>query len=231
MALFIVRHQHAPEHCPAQDPDMGAMLLNHLSRPNVRQYGVQIQGEAVVQGEHTLYFIVEASDERQLRGFMQPFEQAGSLDIYPASTCARVVASGGCGEVLPVSAGRLAVDPAEACQNALDAELVVHRAHPLNCETSIPALLGGVVMPNAHFYVRNHFQIPNLDPAAHRLSVGGLVDRPLSLSLADLRSMKSQTLVVTLECAGNGRSLFEPAINGERWDLGALLNAESKTPS
>lgn len=40
---------------PAQDPYMGAMLLNHLSRPNVRRHGVEIQGEAVVQGEHTLY--------------------------------------------------------------------------------------------------------------------------------------------------------------------------------
>jgi hypothetical protein len=38
------------------------------------------------------------------------------------------------------------------------ADLVVHRRHPLNCETSIPALIGGVVMPNARFYVRNHFQ-------------------------------------------------------------------------
>ena len=194
MALFIVRHQHAPERCPAQDPDTGAMLLNHLSRPNVRQYGVQIQGEAVVYGEHTLYLIVEASDEHQLRRFMQPFAQAGSLDIFPASTCARVVASGGCGADLAVSDAVTAVDPEEACQDALDAELVVHRAHPLNCETSIPALLGGVVMPNAHFYVRNHFQIPDLDPHVFRLSVGGLVDRPLSLSLAELRNMKSQTL-------------------------------------
>ena len=226
MALFIVRHQHAPEHCPAQDPDMGAMLLNHLSRPNVRQYGVQIQGEAVVQGEHTLYLIMEAGNEGQLREFMQPFDQAGSLDIYPASTCARVVASGGCAEDLPASHAVPAVDPEQACQDALDAELVVHRAHPLNCETSIPALLGGVVMPNAHFYVRNHFQIPNLGLDAHHLSVGGLVDRPLSLTLADLRSMRSETLVVTLECAGNGRSLFEPAIEGERWELGAVSTAE-----
>ncbi len=226
MSLFIVRHQHAREQCPAGDPDMGAMLLNHLSRPNVRQYGVKIHGEAVVQGEHTLYLIVEAEDEHRLRGFMQPFEQAGSLDIYPASTCARVVASGGCGAELPVSNDVPAVDPEEACQDALDAELVVHRAHPLNCETPVPALLGGVVMPNAHFYVRNHFQIPNLDADALRLSVGGLVDRPLSLSLNDIRGMKSQTLFVTLECAGNGRSLFDPAIEGEHWNLGAVSTAE-----
>ena len=103
MALFVVRHQHAAEGCPAQDPFMGATLLNHLSRPNVRQHGVRIQGEAVVQGEHTVYFIVEAADEVGLRAFMQPFQMAGSLDIYPASTCARVVASGGCAAPMPVS--------------------------------------------------------------------------------------------------------------------------------
>ncbi len=52
---------------------MGAMLLNHLSRPSVRQHGLEIKGEAVVHGEHTMYFIVEAGDEERLREFMQPF--------------------------------------------------------------------------------------------------------------------------------------------------------------
>ena len=226
MALFVVRHQHSAERCPAQDPYSGAMLLNHLSRPNVRRHGVQIQGEAVVHGEHTLYMIVEADDESGVREFMQPFEMAGSLDIYPASTCARVVASGGCGAELPVNDSVPALDPEGACQQAIDAGLVVHRAHPLNCETSIPALIGGVVMPNARFYVRNHFQIPTLDPAAFRLNVGGLVDRPMSLSVADLRQMPSRTLVVTLECAGNGRTGFNPAVDGEKWDLGAVSTAE-----
>ena len=117
--------------------------------------------------------IVEADDESGVREFMQPFQMAGSLDIYPASTCARVVASGGCGAALPVSDSVPALDPEGACQQAIDAGLVVHRAHPLNCETSIPALIGGVVMPNARFYVRNHFQIPTLDPATFRLTVGG----------------------------------------------------------
>lgn len=226
MALFVVRHQHAPDHCPALDPYAGAWLLNHLSRPNVRQHGIEIQGEAVVKGEHTLYFIVEAGDEDRLREFLQPFQMAGSLDIYPASTCTRVVAAGGCAAVLPPPDAVPAVDPEEACQEAIDAGLVVHRAYPLNCETSIPALVGGVVMPSAHFYVRNHFQIPELDPSAFRLSVGGLVERPLSLSVRDLRQMPSKALVVTLECAGNGRTLFEPSIEGEKWNLGAVSTAE-----
>lgn len=226
MALFVVRHHHAPERCPAQDPYLGAMLLNHLSRPNVRRHGVEIQGEAVVQGEHTLYFIVQARDEDQLRAFMEPFQSAGGLDIYPASTCARVVASGGCGAAMPVSEAVPALDPEEACQQAIDAGLVVHRAHPLNCETSLPALVGGVVMPNARFYVRNHFQIPALDAGTYRLAVQGSVERPLSLSVRDLQNMPSHTQVVTLECAGNGRTLFDPPIPGEKWNLGAVSTAE-----
>src|SRR3954447_15690778 len=177
MALFIVRHQHAPEACPAQDPLMGASLLNHLSRPNVRKFGLQIHGEAVVQGEHTMYLIVEADDEGGLRAFMQPFQMAGSLDIYPASTCVRVVASGGCAASMPASGSAPMVDPEAACQQAIDAGMVVHRAHPLNCETSVPALVGGVVMPTARFYMRNNFGMPTLDAAAFRLKVGGLVER------------------------------------------------------
>lgn len=204
---------------------MGASLLNYLSRPSVRQHGVRIQGEAVVKGEHTLFLIVEADDERRLREFMRPFERAGSVDIFPASTCAGVVASGGCGlDLLPSELPSL--NPAEACQDAIEAGLVVHRAHPLNCETSIPALIGSVVMPNAHFYVRNHFQIPTCDPSTYRLKIGGLVDRPLALSLSEVRQMRSQTVVATLECAGNGRSFFDPPIAGEKWNVGAVSTAE-----
>jgi DMSO/TMAO reductase YedYZ molybdopterin-dependent catalytic subunit len=103
---------------------------------------------------------------------------------------------------------------------------MVHSTRPLNCETSIPALIGGVVMPNARFYVRNHFQTPRLDPASWHLDVHGLVDRPLRLSLRDLHNMRSETLVATLECAGNGRSAFDPPAEGEQWQLGAVSTAE-----
>jgi DMSO/TMAO reductase YedYZ molybdopterin-dependent catalytic subunit len=104
--------------------------------------------------------------------------------------------------------------------------LVVHRTRPLNCETSIPALIGGVVMPNARFYVRNHFDTPWLDAASWQLEVSGLVERPLRLSLRDLQNMRSETLVATLECAGNGRSAFDPPAEGEQWQFGAVSTAE-----
>src|ERR1700726_2268418 len=120
----------------------------------------------------------------------------------------RIVAEGGSPPC--VNGALTALDPDEACQQAIDAGMVVHRVHPLNCETSIPALIGGVVMPNARFYVRNHFETPRLDPATWQLEVSGLVERPLRLSLRDLHNMRSETVVATLECAGNGRSGFDP---------------------
>src|SRR5262249_56688431 len=95
MALFIVRHQHEAERCPATDPYMGAMLLNYLIRPNVRQHGITIQGEAVVQGEHTVYMIVESSDEDRVRAFMRPFAQAGGGGGCPPATSNSVAASRG----------------------------------------------------------------------------------------------------------------------------------------
>ena len=80
---------------------------------------------------------------------------------------ARVVAAGVSAAALPaVSEPLTAFEPEEAYQQAFEAGMVVHRAHPLNCETSIPALIGSAVMPNQRFYVRNHFQIPRLTPQA-----------------------------------------------------------------
>jgi DMSO/TMAO reductase YedYZ molybdopterin-dependent catalytic subunit len=225
MPLFIVRHQHDANHCPAADPDNGANLLNYLSRPNVRKHGIGVHGEAVVRGEHTLYMIVEAASEQLVRNYMAPFAMAGSLDVYPASTCAGVVSAGGCAAALPTS-DLPALDPEEACQQAIEDGLVVHRAHPLNGEISIPALIGGVVMPNARFYIRNHFQIPKLDLMTWRLSVGGLVERPLNLCWRDIGNMPSQSKLVTLECAGNGRSGLKPPVSGEQWNLGAVSTAE-----
>ena len=118
------------------------------------------------------------------------------------------------------------LDPSLACQDAIDAGLLVVRSEPLNAETRIERLADAEVTPTDLFYLRNHFPIPDLDGEQYRLSVSGLVDRPLELSLGDLRDMRSETRVVTLECAGNGRSQFEPAVPGEPWGLGAASTAE-----
>jgi len=75
---------------------MGAMLLQHLSAGNANKAGIKIHGEAVVDGSHTLYLILEAEDAPRVQQFMAPFAQAGTVEVWPASTCERVVARGKC---------------------------------------------------------------------------------------------------------------------------------------
>ncbi len=99
MALYFVKHQHAPDHCPAKDPAMGEMLLQHLSKANARKFGVDLLGDAVLDGQHTLVVIAESEDRQYIVDFMQPFAQAGSVEILPASTCEAVVARQGCDPV------------------------------------------------------------------------------------------------------------------------------------
>jgi DMSO/TMAO reductase YedYZ molybdopterin-dependent catalytic subunit/rhodanese-related sulfurtransferase/glyoxylase-like metal-dependent hydrolase (beta-lactamase superfamily II) len=118
------------------------------------------------------------------------------------------------------------LDPDEAHRQAAERGMVVHRADPLNFETSVSALIGGVVMPNARFYVRNHFRAPAIDAGTWRLEITGLVERPLTLSLRELTRLPSETRFVTLECAGNGRSALDPPVDGEPWRLGAVSTAE-----
>lgn len=75
---------------------MGAMLLSHLSPLNASKFGIDIQGEAVLDGKHTLVLIMEANDTQKIDSFMQPFKMAGSVEITPASTCESVVERAGC---------------------------------------------------------------------------------------------------------------------------------------
>ena len=96
MSLFVARHQHSPDACPAKDPDMGAMLVQHLSDENAAKSGITIHGEAVIQGQHTLYLIAEAPDRTSVEGFMAPFAAAGTVEVLDANPCAAVVDRASC---------------------------------------------------------------------------------------------------------------------------------------
>lgn len=96
MARFVVQHRHPAEACPARDPVMAPMLLQHLSPANAAKYGVVVQGEGVVDGGHTLYLVVEAPDRDHVDRFMVPFARAGDVEVLPASSCEAVVGRGTC---------------------------------------------------------------------------------------------------------------------------------------
>jgi DMSO/TMAO reductase YedYZ molybdopterin-dependent catalytic subunit len=105
------------------------------------------------------------------------------------------------------------------------AGLIIRQMEPKNLETPFDRI-DSYLTPTELFYIRSHFPTPNLDAASYRLHIGGAVGRPLSLSYEELRSMRSETRVATLECAGNSRVFLVPQVPGAQWELGAAGNAE-----
>jgi DMSO/TMAO reductase YedYZ molybdopterin-dependent catalytic subunit len=94
---------------------------------------------------------------------------------------------------------------------------------PVNAETPAHLLDDAVTPTNRHF-IRNNGLLPdNMDPEGWTLTVDGLVDNPLSLSIADLReNFEVITRVLHIECGGNGRSAFDPPARGNQWTVGAI---------
>jgi sulfane dehydrogenase subunit SoxC len=82
------------------------------------------------------------------------------------------------------------------------------------------------VTPVGLHYLLIHFDIPPIDAATWRLGIGGEVERPLTLSLYDVKARPAKTETVTLECAGNGRALLAPRPLSQPWLREAVGTAE-----
>ncbi|HEY6396908.1 MAG TPA: sulfite oxidase [Solirubrobacteraceae bacterium] len=86
-------------------------------------------------------------------------------------------------------------------------DLVVHEEEPFNAETGLAALAEGPLTATDAFYVRGHAAVPEIEPAAWRLHVHGVVERELDFSLATLReAFREREVTATLQCAGNRRA-------------------------
>ena len=74
------------------------------------------------------------------------------------------------------------------------------------------------VTPSHRMFVRNNLLTPAIDIQSHRLTIKGLVDKELSFSVFDLaKEFKSASKQGMLECAGSGRSSFQPRASGTPW--------------
>jgi Protein of unknown function (DUF3303) len=96
MALFVAQHTHPAETCPAKDPQMAGALLQIVDSGNAAKAGIKIHGDAVGNGTHHLYLIVDAANEGSVREYFAPFGQLGTLEVTPASHCEEVVGRGHC---------------------------------------------------------------------------------------------------------------------------------------
>lgn len=106
--------------------------------------------------------------------------------------------------------------------------LLVRQSAPLNGGPAPEWVTRSFETPNELFFVRNHGDVPAVDLDAYRLTVGGLVRRPLALSLDEIRHFPKSTVAATLQCAGNRRlemMAVEPIKNELPWGTEAISNA------
>ena len=109
-------------------------------------------------------------------------------------------------------------------------DLILRTDRPPQLETPLRYFREDLT-PNEAFYVRWHLEgIPtSIDLDAFRLQIGGHVEKPLSLSVADLRGQfEAVSLIAINQCSGNSRSFFEPRVPGGQWKNGAMGNARWK---
>src|SRR5437879_1031299 len=107
-------------------------------------------------------------------------------------------------------------------------DLVVRSGRPQNIETPVE-LLDADIVPLEAFFVRSHFGWPAVSPA-WTLEIAGLVEKPITLGLEDLKKLPQEALLAVLQCAGNGRAFHRPRVPGVPWERGAVGQARWSGP-
>src|SRR5258708_21816577 len=90
-------------------------------------------------------------------------------------------------------------------------------SRPPQLETPFSVFDEGVITPNDAFFVRYHLaDIPlDIDPETFSVEIKGKVDKPLKLSLADIKKLPSTEIVAVNQCSGNSRGFMTPRV--ARW--------------
>ncbi|MET1020579.1 MAG: sulfite oxidase [Arthrobacter sp.] len=122
----------------------------------------------------------------------------------------------------PRQGRKLAPHPGEPSHGPLTAEelQLAVRNHSMPLE----ALESDTTPPGLH-YLLNHFDIPFIEAERWHLRIGGAVRGSLELNLKALRRAPRISIPVTLECAGNGRSLLRPRPLSQPWRFEAVGTA------
>ncbi|MEN3346540.1 MAG: sulfite dehydrogenase (cytochrome) subunit [Bradyrhizobium sp.] len=102
--------------------------------------------------------------------------------------------------------------------------MIGQTSRPPQLETPFAVFSDGPLTPNNAFFVRYHLaDIPyNLDPDKFTLEIKGKVDKPLKLSLKEIRKLKATEIVAVNQCSGNSRGFFNPRVAGGQLGNGAM---------
>ncbi|MDI3395229.1 molybdopterin-dependent oxidoreductase [Pseudomonas sp. V98_8] len=144
-----------------------------------------------------------------------------ALAASPLASIAR--ATGETAEEVTFAAG-----PRPLVQYPQKQPLTLVTTRPPHLETPFAVFNEGPITPNDAFFVRYHLaNFPtSIDPDTYRLTVKGAVDTPLSLSLAELKTLAQPVEVVAVnQCSGNSRGFSMPRVFGAQLGNGSMGNA------
>ncbi len=96
IALFVAQHRHPPDRCPASS-ESGPSLLSEVSAATAARYGVTIEAEALMDGEHLLLLVVQAASQEAVERFLAFLPGPGYLRVLSACSAEEAVQRGGCG--------------------------------------------------------------------------------------------------------------------------------------
>ena len=100
-------------------------------------------------------------------------------------------------------------------------------SRPPQLETPFSVFNANVITPNDAFFVRYHLaDVPlNIDPNTFSVEIKGKVNKPMKLSLADIKKMPALEVMAVNQCSGNSRGFFNPRVAGGQLGNGAMGNA------
>lgn len=104
-------------------------------------------------------------------------------------------------------------------------KMIVHSSRPEDLEMPLDGFKEWIT-PIDRFYVRCHTYLPErANLGEWRLKLDGVVNQPLTMTIDDLKKLPRVEMVAVLECAGNGRSFYQPRVAGTQWAFGSVGNA------
>lgn len=148
--------------------------------------------------------------------------------IRPAEHDRRIFLGGLAAGAIAQTSTTFAAEPQRGDQaNAAGAfpGVISRQRNPDNLEFPFPTLRS-FLTPNEQFYVRTHFDVPEINAKTWRLRVEGAVERPLDINYDELCKLQTRTVTSLLECSGNSRVFLKPPQVSIRWEQGAVSNAE-----
>ncbi len=153
----------------------------------------------------------------------------------------KIAGAGVLGAAMASSVSRMALaetpNPSAIIKGVKDA-MIIHNAKLGVMETPLTLLREHYITPKEIMYIRNHFPPAgkqawygtNDAPAVQdwKIRISGLVVRPRTITLDDLKAMEQVKLVAVMQCAGNGRAYFSAfsKVAGGQWHHGGMANVE-----